>query len=92
MSLTMERLITIRARMKMLNRLDKEEAEIEETLEAIADFPDAEVSRVLYMKYVQGHSWARIGVELGMSPDAVRMYAMRRLRERSAGDAENAPR
>lgn len=78
--LTTERLITIIPRMKLLNRLDREEDEIQELIDEIVQFPDPEVSRVLYRKYVQGDSWTRIGMDMGQPPDTIRMYVRRKMR------------
>lgn len=79
--LTTETLATIRPKLRLLGRLDRDETELMELIDEIVNLPDPEVARVLYMKYVDGYSWARIGIEFHQPPDAIRMHCKRRLKE-----------
>lgn len=80
MALTHDKLVTIRPRMQLLKGIVTEELEVAEILDELANFPEKDVARILYRKYVQGVSWARLGIETGRTPDGLRVHCMKRLK------------
>lgn len=66
-------------------RLNRCQAEYSRCMAFITALPDAWIRTAFSLRYVQRHSWAAVGAEMGVSPDCCRKMAHRYLERHGAG-------
>lgn len=77
--ITKDELVAIRPRIKLLQRFDERELEVQAVIDRIVSIEDEEIAQILFWKYVDGLTWVQIGAKTHNPPDAIRMYVNRYL-------------
>ena len=66
-------------------RLNHCQAEYSRCMDFITALPDEWIRTAFNLRYVQRHSWAAVGAEMGVSPDCCRKMVLRYLERHGAG-------